>query len=98
MRVTSLTRRRLMATVAAGAALPALPRRPRAQASGTLRVRSNAEIQDIDPVNPAASADQAEFTPSEECWTFVHIEQPAVTRPVKSALLHRGSPDRTSSQ
>lgn len=58
MRVRSLTRRRLLAATAAAAALPVLPTRPRAQDANVLRVRATAEIQDIDPVNPAGNADQ----------------------------------------
>lgn len=58
MHVRSLSRRRLLASVAASATLPLVPRPSRAQASPTLRVRSSSEIQDIDPVNPAASSDQ----------------------------------------
>lgn len=59
MKVLGLTRRRFLEmTAAAMTSLAAASSRTHAQGTKVLRVRSSADIQDIDPSNPAASEDQ----------------------------------------
>jgi peptide/nickel transport system substrate-binding protein len=54
-----MTRRQFLATTCAAGAVAALrPSISYSQSNKVLRVRSNSDIQDIDPVNPAAAADQ----------------------------------------
>ncbi|MEM7123854.1 MAG: ABC transporter substrate-binding protein [Pseudomonadota bacterium] len=52
------TRRGVMRGALAGAAAMAAPRYVNAEGEKVLRVRSNSDIQSIDPYSPAASADQ----------------------------------------
>lgn len=59
MQIIGLTRRRFLELgAAATAAMAVSPRHARAADPATLRVRGASDIQSIDPVNPAASADQ----------------------------------------
>lgn len=59
MRVVPMTRRQFVAAACAtGVATSLHPSLSRAQSDKVLRVRSNSDIQGIDPINPAAAADQ----------------------------------------